>query len=542
MLVYAALFLTGVSVSFAVPSIHWNSLPNRQQNGFSNWYVGPQAVGTNCVVVKVDVAAGPTGSFSAFSWIGSGGGDATVYSNANYALAPASQGIQIFRAVAEDSLGNQSPAIYWLVKTFATGTGSNPLTNSRGHTYTIGYGDLPIKGSGAILYPNLDDEGRNAALLADVILSLADNSSSGKVIEFDPVTYNFDLGSAGQTWGFDGVANLTLQSSSAGQATLKWHAGIGYDPHSLFSFPADSSNITVENLTFDTSYSTRYNDGTHIKIFGHNITVDDCHLYHATGYAISIGSSFVGTIATAPHDVHLDANTIQNTFADGIHVQQGNSIYLVGNVINGTGDDAIAVINDGYFDNASAGYLSMCTDVHILSNYVVYSGWRGIVLQSAIDSEVDGNEIDTTAQHGLEISRLGAIDGNSSYALPGNYPRRIAITNNSIWHAGWTPAHPNQSLGDSGKYYHGAHGIYLYYFNNPVTGETVPLINGSGNSVRYHGGDCVKIVQSANLKIGNSAWISDAGEPLTLGGSQQFVDSWYYGIPYNPSSGWDLSY
>lgn len=521
----------------AAPTIHWNTLPNRQQNGYGNWYQGPQAVGTDCVIVKVDVASGPTGSFSAFSWKGSGGGNATLYSDANYAQSPASQGVQIFRAVAEDGAGNKSPTIYWIVKTFASGTGTAPLVNSRSHNYTIGYGDLPVKGSGARLYPDLDDGGRNAELLADVILSLADNGTTGKVLEFDPNVYEFSLYN-GQTWGFDGTANLTLRSSADGQATLKWHHSSGStDPHahSLLSFAGDCANITIDNLTFDTSYTVRDTDGSHLKIWGHNMTVENCHFTHAPGYAVVTLASFLSGSPTIPHDVHFDANTFTNNFSDGIHIQAGNSIYIVGNVISGTGDDAIAVINDNYFNNTEAAYHSLSSDVHILSNYVEYSGWRGIVLQSAKDGEVDANEINYTAQHGLEISRLA---GASNVA---DYPRRIAITNNAIWHAGWTPAHPNQSLGDSGKYYHAAHGVYLYYFNNAVSGETSTVLYCTNNAVRYHSGDSVNANQSADLRIGNSSYISDANQPLTLGGTQQWADGSYSGVSFNLSGNTNVS-
>jgi hypothetical protein len=513
----------GVLELLAVPTVHWNSLPNRRQNGYSGWYQGPQAVGTDCVVVKVDIANGPTGSFSAFSWKGSGGGNATVYSDANYSQSPASTGVQIYRAVAEDSSGNVTAPIYWIVKTFDNS--STVLNNSRGLGYTIGFADLPVKANGARLFPNLDQDERNATLYTDVILSLADNGATGKVIEFDPVTYLFALFS-GQTWALAGTANLTLRSSSAGQATLKWYHSSNSptaEAHSFLSLAADAVNITVDNLTFDTTYTARQTDGTHIKIWASHVTVSNCHFYHAPGYALVTAADFVGGVATIPHDVHFDANTIANTFSDGIHVQAGTAIYIVGNVISGTGDDGIAVINDHYFTSGQAAYQAMPSDIHILSNYVEYSGWRGIVLQSTRESEVDSNQINITAQHGLEISPLY---GASS---AGDFPRRIAVTNNAIWHAGWTPAHPNQPLPDSGQYYHRAFGVYLDRFNQAIGGVAQPTAVCSGNAVRYHSGDSVSIYACENVQFGNTAWIGDAGQPLTLGGNQQWADSWYYG-------------
>jgi hypothetical protein len=513
----------GVLEAFAAPAIHWNSVPNRRQNGYGSWYIGPQAVGTDCVVVKVDVASGPTGSFSAFSWIGSGGGNATVYSGANYAQSPATTGVQIFRAVAEDSSGNATPPIYWIVKTFDSA--STSLTNSRGLSYTVGFSDLPVKGNGARLYPNLDRDDRNAELLADVILSLANNGTVGKVIEFDPVTYLFSL-YGGQTWPLMAVANLTLRSSSAGQATLKWYHSSNSptaEAHSFLGIDPECVNITVDNLTFDTTYTARQIDGSHMKIFGSHVTIQNSHFHHAPGYALVTQADFVNGSPVIPHDVHFDANTITNNFADGIHVQAGTSIYIVGNVVSNTGDDAIAVINDNYYNSSQAAYQAMPSDIHILSNYVEYSGWRGIVLQSVKESVVDGNQINYTAQHGLEISPLAAA------STAADFPRRIAITDNAIWHAGWTPAHPNQPLGDSGMYYHRAFGVYLDRFNQAIGGVAQPTVVCSGNGIRYHSGDSVHINASQNISFGNTAWIGDAGQPLTLGGSQQWADGWYYG-------------
>lgn len=537
-------FLAAVAAS-ATPSIQWNTnLPNRQQNGFGIWYPGAQAIGYNCNIVKVWVTTyiNGTGTESAFSFKGISSGNGTIVSDQNWAQTPASAGVQVYRAQAVDDANNASPEVYWIVKTFAAGTATAPLADKfNRENYTIGYDDLPIQPNGAKLFPNLGSATANTRLMNDVVLSLSQDSRSGKIVEFKGTTL-FDLGSAGQLWGFKQVSHLVFRSSSAGTATLQWSASGGGDPHSLWGFDHDCSSITIDSLAFDTGHNHRSVDGTHLKISGHDMTISNSYFYHAPGFTISIGADQAGYV---PHDIAINYCTLTDNYSDGIHVYSGNAIQVSHNTINGTGDDGIAILNDGLLDSTNANYHVMSTGIHLLSNTVTNTGWRGIVVQTARDSEITSNTVDTTALHTVEISKFDGLptanrDGNdlSNPDLP-YYPRRITITGNNFFHAGWHPAHPSQNgypqlgsdgnpLADCDKYYHGAHGLYLFYFNNPTPGETTQTLVCSGNGIRYHSAHCVYTNQTQNLQIGNSSWINSAGQPLTLGGSQQWADNWFY--------------
>ncbi len=487
----ALILLGSVYAAWATPSVSWVSLPSYLQPS-GGWYVGPQAKGEDCVLLKVEVAAGPDAAFGAFSCVGSRDGDGTVYSDSNACHSPSAIGGQIFRAVAVNAAGESSAPVFWVVKSFPGAV--SPLRDGIGRSYSIAFSDLPKLGSARIM-PFANNTVHDKALLESIICSLTGDHTAGKILEFQQRCYRYNLGPIGQMAVLVNVGNLTIRSSAAGMATLKWNTETGAGGGFL-TLNKQCRAITLAGLQFDTEVSQRFVSGSHLLIRGSNITVSHCRFYRAPGFAIYVGDGWECAAGEVPDNVHIDANIIADTFSDGIHVATAKNLYLVGNVISSTTDDAIAFINDAYYTGdvggATRGYQS--ENVHALWNHIERSGSRGVVVQNAIGGSIDHNTIEYTAGYGVEFQGMTPPSGGVPRAE--DCPRSINITRNVINKSGWYPQHtqvsvPREQLTTAYQPY--KHGVYLSYFNLPINGSgdwvecaDNSSLNNSGSSYSFN--------------------------------------------------------
>lgn len=107
---------------------------------------------------------------------------------------------------------------------------------------------------------------------------------------------------------------------------------------------------------------------------------------------------------------------INNTFADGIHLNQGYiGTKITNNIIRNTEeDDAIACFNDNKDARVSMNTL-------IANNIITDSRWRGILVAGCYDTNVIGNIINGTASHGILIG-----DDSTSVSLT------LTLVNSSV--------------------------------------------------------------------------------------------------------------
>lgn len=325
----------------------------------------------------------------------------------------------IFEAQATNSDGQQSPRISMTVKVTNNPTFADLESIASYNPSGTQYPWLPCVGN---IYADTER-------LKSVIGSLSNNSAPNKVLQFEDKTYIYNTGDNGGSpvgWKrFEGVSNLTLLGGVNGQTTLNWGkrdaSGLPYDPAyypgyftgldtynpqitdgakqptEFFYFNSACSNISVRNINFDTSYTTRIGgEGTHIKLMGTNNEVIGCHLYHATGFAIHVGQDSAANI------IRINDNHIINTWADGVHVLNSNNVTIHNNTFNHTGDDAIAITSEGLATTTGG---STPTQVHVDNNLIQNTHWRGILILGATNVELWDNRIIGTASSGIVALR-----------------------------------------------------------------------------------------------------------------------------------------
>ncbi len=358
-----------------------------------------------------------------------------------------SPGFHVFSAYAFDQNNNYSPTIYWLVKV------------SAGAQQKITYADLlgafNISATEA-RFPNTGNRHINAMNLAEVAQSLT--NWNGYTLSFSPEGYEFDISmpkrvhnpvndasdepekidsngyyNHGRGIEFNGVYNFTLKGTSGGSGStyLKWascdsNGNVFYQvndsnkaaPISGFlRFGAANVNVWVQHIAFDTPYTKRDNrGGRHLDVLSTGFYLSDCDFFHAPNFAINITeecTSWPNTDPTSPGFtvsdpayVHIDSSYIADTFCDGIHVQGGHDIWLVGNILSNTGDDAIAFVNGTYNDKPNTKFT---TNFHVLSNSIWNSAGVGIgggscAGVSGQHSEVTNNYIWRTGSSALSFN------------------------------------------------------------------------------------------------------------------------------------------
>ena len=170
---------------------------------------------------------------------------------------------------------------------------------------------------------------------------------------------------------------------------------------------------SIIGLTIDSTWSggrqTVNNAAAILVSSASDFLVSDCKVNKSAQSGIFITSSSVGRAAN---------NLVENTLADGIHNTDGsNNISIVGNVINNSGDDSIAVV----------GYAAQSTQVStftITGNVSNFSNARGIAAIGAANVTISGNTVFAADKGGI---RAAAESFYNTYPCT-----NILITGNSI--------------------------------------------------------------------------------------------------------------
>lgn len=346
-----------------------------------------------------------------------------------------------------------------------------------------------------ISFPNQGSGASNREYFNNVILGAINYTSDQKILQFDAGTYDFELpwnpvpADGGQLGWFVNAHNLTVRGHANG-TVLRWWVQNNGAPHSLFVVDETSRNIQFENLSFTTwgyrmlqggyqvydangrPLGIRHGDGTHIKIFGKHIRVFNCHFSWSPNHAVSVNSS------NDPNDldyIHVSGNTFVNSIGDSIHVVTGSEVWIVGNVIIDSGDDAIAVYNDNYGPNDPRAP----RQIHIEWNYIQSGHWRGILVGTSFDVGVWNNTIDGTARYGIEV-----VPVDTAYTPPNaweKYPNIVLIRQNQIRNTGTVIAH--QTYGD--VYSDGSYGVEIFSsWNIQLMDNTIQQVAGYGARLR----------------------------------------------------------
>ncbi|PZR89734.1 MAG: hypothetical protein DI537_20235 [Stutzerimonas stutzeri] len=188
-----------------------------------------------------------------------------------------------------------------------------------------------------------------------------------------------------------------------------------------FRVTGDSQYVVFENLEFETPDTlVREDTGFAIQISGASyVSIKGCHFKNIASACVWIDNT---------DNIIAEENSIEGAKADGIHLADNCwEAVISNNIINGTEDDAIAVVQD-----AGAGTPHSISIAGNEITNVVYG--HGIVLISCDNVTVSGNTITNTAAAGI---------GN--YAWTGTAARAngLLITGNRVFSTGGNAANDN---------------------------------------------------------------------------------------------------
>ena len=227
----------------------------------------------------------------------------------------------------------------------------------------------------------------------------------GNTVVFPPGRYQADAGIA-----IDGLHNVNIIANGAYlyRATTNGNPGLWVQGH--------CHNVNIEGLYLWGDATDRNGGyGVGILLAGDNIQLNKCSVSKWPNFAIQL-SADTTTEARYYAGCTVNGCDINNTFADGIHLNQGYiGTKITNNIIRNTEeDDAIGCFNDSKDARVSMNTL-------IANNIITDSRWRGILVAGCYDTNVIGNVINGTASHGILIGD----DAPSSVTLD------LTLTNNS---------------------------------------------------------------------------------------------------------------
>jgi len=213
----------------------------------------------------------------------------------------------------------------------------------------------------------------------------------GNTVVFPPGRYQADAGIA-----IDGLHNVNIIANGAYlyRATTNGNPGLWVQGH--------CHNVTIEGLYLWGDATDRNGGyGVGILLAGDNIQLNKCSVSKWPNFAIQL-SADTTTEARYYAGCTVNGCDINNTFADGIHLNQGYiGTKITNNIIRNTEeDDAIGCFNDSKDARVSMNTL-------IANNIITDSRWRGILVAGCYDTNVIGNIINGTASHGILLGDDG---------------------------------------------------------------------------------------------------------------------------------------
>jgi hypothetical protein len=227
----------------------------------------------------------------------------------------------------------------------------------------------------------------------------------GNTVIFPPGRYQADAGIA-----IDGLHNVNIIANGAYlyRATTNGNPGLWVQGH--------CHNVNIEGLYLWGDATDRNGGyGVGILLAGDNIQLNKCSVSKWPNFAIQL-SADTTTEARYYAGCTVNGCDINNTFADGIHLNQGYiGTKITNNIVRNTEeDDAIACFNDSKDARVSMNTL-------IANNIITDSRWRGILVAGCYDTNVIGNIINGTASHGILIG-----DDSTSVSLT------LTLVNSSV--------------------------------------------------------------------------------------------------------------
>ena len=181
------------------------------------------------------------------------------------------------------------------------------------------------------------------------------------------------------------------------------------DTSGVIALGTDSTDITIEGLTFDGNCTARQAGAHAVLLYGSRVRFYNNEIKNCGQFSIYTGG---GT----PADMLINNNYIHNGYADGINMSGCNNSVCVGNIVDLVGDDCWVAYGANSFNITCTGNL--------------FRGWsalasttgRGILVSSgAHDLVISNNRVDSIQQAGLLIDNEG-----------GGRPFNISLKNNQF--------------------------------------------------------------------------------------------------------------
>ncbi|MFT3877419.1 MAG: right-handed parallel beta-helix repeat-containing protein [Propioniciclava sp.] len=223
---------------------------------------------------------------------------------------------------------------------------------------------------------------------------------------------------------------------------------------------------------------------------------------------------YVGFGSTAGR---IEGCHIRDSKADGIHITgESRDIAVVGNQIETTGDDGIAVVS--YLTDTG-----ICQSVSITGNTIRHSHSRGIAVVGGNTITIGANSIDTTRNAGIYIAEESSygIRSTTNVSITGNTINRANTYNATTNYAGIqvvgsSPANPVRAITITGNTVVGAawHGI--------MAGSGTPgcsAITITGNTVIGAGVTGILVQAVKDTLITNNLISSSGSSGLLLTGT-----------------------
>ena len=305
----------------------------------------------------------------------------------------------------------------------------------------------------------------------------------GNTVVFPPGRYQADAGIA-----IDGLHNVNIIANGAYlyRATTNGNPGLWVQGH--------CHNVNIEGLYLWGDATDRNGGyGVGILLAGDNIQLNKCSVSKWPNFAIQL-SADTTTEARYYAGCTVNGCDINNTFADGIHLNQGYiGTKITNNIIRNTEeDDAIGCFNDSKDARVSMNTL-------IANNIITDSRWRGILVAGCYDTNIIGNIINGTASHGILLG-----DDGTSVALT------LTLINSSV------SATVTAGTPWVGAYIWGT-GLSFPVIITAVNGATITMnqaanATGSYSFSMYHGVLRVNVVGN---HINNIATLSKNGTGYT---------------------------
>jgi hypothetical protein len=206
-------------------------------------------------------------------------------------------------------------------------------------------------------------------------------------------------------WRLDQCPVL-VEGAGAGRTILQMTGRDRYSVHFYNVANSAIRDVSVRTLVGQ----TRSHGHTLMVERSRNVVVEDVEVIGGSAFGIYVASRSTG--------VTVRRSITRDQSADGIHIQNAESVVLEDNFIEHTGDDGIGVTH-------WLGEPGLVRDIVVRRNVIRDSGSRGIAVVGGVDVAVSDNEIDATFLGGLTAESGGGFGAVRGVVFDRNRMRRI---------------------------------------------------------------------------------------------------------------------